>query len=340
MHFYLDESGTYTQSENPSTEFAFDCVASVVFNERAITTWNEKYANLAKGKDLNEEKAPEILQHLAKIGVKACIVGTNCKSYSKTIAEEHRDDYIRSIDTVTKGNHELLRESVVHNMGLLSAMHPQGYVKTMMIHNLKENTIRGVLEKASMYIIDDFSAFTWRCDHVSPKTYSTIKHLVYLQLNCSSRKKSVNCDDHSKIPNLINSDGKSLDATKILKEFDFQFDDECNGIKAADCFANFIRRIFRGKLILQDLSAIGLRSSSSSSSDDSSLRESEGILGVPDEIKPIPDLSNLKMIFDLPYSIELTHFNKDLPYIESQLRDYASFVLNNLNNNIELKESL
>lgn len=303
MHFYLDESGNCTLSENPSEEFAFDCVASVVFNERAIAKWNEKYANLGKGKDLNEEQAQEILQHLAQNGVKAFIVGTNCKSYSKTIAEEHRDDYIRSIDTVTKGNHELLRESVIHHMGLLSAMHPQDYVKTMMINNLKENTIRGILGKASMYTIADFSAFTWRCDHVSPKTYSTIKHLVCLQLNCSSRKKSVNCDDHTKIPNLINSDGKSLDATKILKEFDFQSDDECNGIKAADCIANFIRRIFRGNLMLQDL-------------------------------------SNLKKLFDLPYSIELTHFNKDLPFIESQLSEYGTFVLNNLNNNIELKASL
>lgn len=77
----------------------------------------------------------------------------------------------------------------------------------------------------------------------------------------------------------------------------------CNGIKAEDCITNFLRRIFRAKLVLQDL-------------------------------------SNLKKIFDLPYSIELTHFNKDLPYIESQLSDYASFVLNNLNNNIELKASL
>ena len=273
MHFYLDESGNCTQSENPSAEFAFDCVASVVFNEKAIAKWNEKYANLGKGKDLNEEQAQEILQHLAENGVKAFIVGTNCKSYSKTITEEHRDDYILSIDTVTKGNPEWLRESVVHHMGLLAAMHPQDYVKTMMINNLIENTIRGVLGKASTYSLEDFSSFIWRCDHVSKKTYSTIKHLVCLQLNCNSRKKSVDCDDHSKIPNLINSDGKSLDATKIIHGFDFQSDDECNGIKAADCIANFLRRVFRGKLMLQDL-------------------------------------SNLKKIFDLPHSVELTHFTQ------------------------------
>lgn len=291
MHFYLDESGNCTQSENPSAEFAFDCIASVVFNEKAIAKWNEKYANLGKGKDLNEEQAQEILQHLAENGVKAFIVGTNCKSYSKTITEEHRDDYILSIDTVTKGNPEWLRESVVHHMGLLAAMHPQDYVKTMMINNLIENTIRGVLGKASTYSVEDFSSFIWRCDHVSKKTYSTIKHLVCLQLNCNSRKKSVDCDDHSKIPNLINSDGKSLDATKIIHGFDFQSDNECNGIKAADCIANFLRRVFRGKLMLRDL-------------------------------------SNLKKIFDLPHSIELTHFNKDLLFIESQLDEFGARVLN------------
>ncbi len=305
MHFYLDESGNCSQSENPSAEFAFDCVASVVFNERAIANWNEKYANLGKGKDLNEEQAQEILQHLAENEVKAFIVGTNCKSYSKTIAEEHRDDYILSIDTVTKGNPEWLRESVVHHMGLLAAMHPQDYVKTMMINNLIENTIRGVLGKASSYSVEDFSSFIWRCDHVSKKTYSTIKHLVCLQLNSSSRKKSIDCDDLSKIPNLIKqtANGRFLDATKIIHGFDFKSDDECTGIKAADCIANFLRRIFRGKLMLQDL-------------------------------------TNLKKIFDLPYSIELTHFNKDLPFIESQLSYYASLVLNYLNNNIESKASL
>lgn len=293
MHFYLDESGNCTQSENPSAEFAFDCVASVVFNEKAIANWNEKYANLGKGKDLNEEQAQEILQHLAENGVKAFIVGTNCKSYSKTIAEEHRDDYILSIDTVTKGNPEWLRESVVHHMGLLAAMHPQDYVKTMMINNLIENTIRGILGRASIYSIEDFSSYIWRCDHVSKKTYSTIKNLVCLQLNSSSRKKSIDCDDFSKIPNLINqtTNGRFLDATKIIHGFDFQSDDECTGIKAADCIANFLRRIFRGKLMLQDL-------------------------------------SNLKKIFNLPYSLVLTHFNKDLPFIESQLDEYGARILN------------
>ena len=71
----------------------------MVFNEKAITNWNEKYANLGKGKDLNEEQAQEILQHLAENEGKAFVVGTNCKSYSKTRAEEHRDDYIRSIES-------------------------------------------------------------------------------------------------------------------------------------------------------------------------------------------------------------------------------------------------
>ncbi len=79
-------------------------MAVVAFNEKAIAKWNEKYANLGKGKDLNEEQAQEVLQHLAENGVKAFIVGTNCKSYSKAIAEEHRNDYILSIDEVTKGN--------------------------------------------------------------------------------------------------------------------------------------------------------------------------------------------------------------------------------------------
>lgn len=99
MRFYIDESG----NENPSAEFVFGFVASVVFKENAIANWNEKYVNLGKGKDLNEEQAQEILQYLAGNGVKAFIVGTNCKSYSKTIAEAHRDDYILSVDTVTKG---------------------------------------------------------------------------------------------------------------------------------------------------------------------------------------------------------------------------------------------
>lgn len=71
--------------------------------KKATANWNEKYGNLGKSKDLNEEQTQEILQHLAENGVKAFIVGTNCKSYSKAIVEEHRDDYIRSIDKVTKG---------------------------------------------------------------------------------------------------------------------------------------------------------------------------------------------------------------------------------------------
>jgi hypothetical protein len=47
---------------------------------------------------------------------------------------EHRDDYILSIKTVTKGNPEWLRKSVIYHIDLLSAMHPQEYVKTMMIN--------------------------------------------------------------------------------------------------------------------------------------------------------------------------------------------------------------
>lgn len=282
MHIFIDESGGFIPRKESSDAFKPDCVAAVILNDQALDKWTKKYGTLGKGSNLNEEEAQEILKFLDENRAKAFIVATNCEAYQESFIEEHRKDFVRSMDTATQGHPEQLRESVFKHMKYLENMNLQEYVKTMLITRLIENTCRGILLQTSTLTAKDLLSNILRCDNVDKKTESTIKYLICLTFNAYSQKKPVILGDSSKISYCISDDKKIFDFTKFLKDRDFKSDDECVGIKAADCIANFFRRILRKRLMLHDR-------------------------------------SNFANILNCPYSIDFLHFNNSKSFIDIKL---------------------
>jgi hypothetical protein len=284
MNIFIDESGIFKPEGEPGAP-SFDCVAAIILNDLATKRWVTKYGALSKGRRSNEEKAQEILKFLDENNAKAFTISveTNRKSYSKSCITEHQKIFVSSMDTATKGHPENLRLSVFEHMKHLEGMNCQQYVKVLMITRVIENAVRGILSQASKYTIKDFLYNTLQCDTVDKKTKSTIKHLVHLAFNCSSRREPLKCDDLNKIRDFTSADEKIFNFYKFIGNTNFKSDEECIEIKAADCIANFFRRLLRRRLMLHNR-------------------------------------SNFASILSLPYSIDFLHFDNK-QFIDCKLED-------------------
>jgi hypothetical protein len=297
MQISIDDSGSCSIGNLASDAFGIDCVAAVVLTDKAAKLWEARYASLGKGKDLDEDQSLQVIDFLVANGAQAFVSASNCNAVSKKIVLDHCANYCVSIADILKNQREVFRASGERHIEILKSLSPPLYIKTMLIIHLIENVIRGVLGRMQFYQPENFNEFEWFCDDVPEKSHSIIRHLIHLQINSHAAGEAISVSNSRLIPKYVREHQgiKYLDVTKVLQNFSFQPDENCAGIKAADCIANFFRRIFKGHLKLSRV-------------------------------------DGLKQLFSSSHSVDLLHFNKDEPFFETQLDEYASFVLNEISN--------
>ena len=313
MNIFIDESGNFQPQKKLEGDFSPDCVSAVVFTDEAHDKWVERYGSLKKGRVFYKSTAKKIFEFLNEIGAKVFLVVVDCNSYSESDIKKHQENYIFSIHTGTSDHPEWLRAGILKHVKYLKEMSPQQYVKTMLIVRLIENVCRGIFAQTSFFSKEDFFPNKVRCHKVDEKTRSTIKYFVNFAIFASSKKDPVQCDDLSKIPGFLNTHpsepGKQyLNIAKFLEDLDFKSDgscdgkssDGCVGIKAADCVANFTRRMLSNEKMRKNR-------------------------------LDFSDRSYLVDLLGFSCSVEFLHFDMDKPFIDIEIKDkYAVSVLRDL----------
>jgi hypothetical protein len=297
MQISMDDSGSCSIGDLASDAFGIDCIAAVVLTDKAAKLWEAQYASLGKGKDLDEDQALQVIDFLVGNGAQAFVSASNCNAVSKKLVLDHCVNYCASISDILKNQLEVFRASADHHIEILKSLSPSLYIKTMLIIQLIENVIRGILGRMQFYQPENFNEFEWFCDDVPEKSHPIIRHLIHLQINSHATGETISVSNSGLIPQYIREyqGTKYLDVTKVLQNFSFLPDENCAGIKAADCIANFFRRIFKGHLKLSRI-------------------------------------DSLKQLFSSSHSVDLLHFNKDEPFFETRLNEYSGFVFNEILN--------
>ncbi len=259
MNIFIDDSGSIPVKVIASNESCINCVVAVVMSDEALKEW-ERFCkeellpfNITKGSDLKESEFDvvqilAILNKLSQIGVEIFIVETDSYAYSERIVGQHKASYINSMLSVTQNHPWYLRGGVDKHVKNILPLSLGQYLKTMLIVQLQENVIRGVMNKQQKYSEFFLADFSWYCDRLDKETWDLVKYLVRLQLNSRSQQNPVNINDVTKIIHLLDPEKKFLNVTKLTDNFSFNDDKVCLGVKAADFVANFRRRILRGRL--------------------------------------------------------------------------------------------
>lgn len=253
MYIFIDESGVFCEKTEADVNlFSPDCVVAVCFsNDASLEKWIKKYGNIEKGSKINEEKAEEILSFLDFEGVKAFIVAINSGACSGFLIDDLRNSYIITLREYAEKQPNL-RDSFLRHVDYLENMNNQQLIKVMLIMQVIENSMRGIISKESTFTSIDLQKVVIYCDEIDSQLYSTVKYLTIFQFWNHSYFQPLDLN-FEKIPlDWINQKGNKK-YLKFSASIEFKSDDEFMGIKAADCVANFTRRFMREHLFFSNV---------------------------------------------------------------------------------------
>ncbi len=277
MNIFLDESGSFANALGKNRNCNFNCVAAVVMNDDALNQWNRKYADLSKAREITDPvKINEIMNDLAVIGAKTFLVLTDISPYCNNI-QEHKSDYANSIHT-TINRYPIVSQDIALLPDEIRGLNGVEYIKVCLYTRVLSNTIRGIF--TSGFEHNDTQKMLWRSDNLTPKAQTAIKKLVRLDLAERTKHNPISVNTQNKIKNWLNPDGSYLDLAHVYQDFNFEDENKCIGIKAADCVANFLRRSLTGAEFFENT-------------------------------------KDLEKIFDLEVSIDAIHFNKNITFIDT-----------------------
>lgn len=280
MNVFIDESGSFANVLGKNGNGNFNCVAAVIMNDNALDQWTEKYADLSKAREIRDPvKMNEIMNYLAVIGAKAFFVFTDISPYCNSI-KEHKSEYIDSIRT-TINSYSTISPDIALLPDKIYGLSGEEYIKACLFIRILSNIIRGIF--VSEFEQNDTQKILWRSDDLnSPKLREVIKKLLLLDLTERTRHDPINVNNQNKVRNWLNPDDSSFDLAHVYRDFKFEDENNCIGIKAADCVANFLRRSLNGTEFFEDT-------------------------------------KSLEKIFDLEESVDAIHFNKNMPFLDTSV---------------------
>lgn len=274
MNIYVDESGTFTQSNSPGAWCVVTAYVAPEHSRRAIgelmsAIRSRNGGGETKLKHLKEEEYIQFLRQLAQLDGVAFAVATDLGLETRASIERHRDKQAGKIDE----NHDRMiyesgRQMVLEQSARLRSLPAQLYLQMVCQFMLFQR----VINLGSLYFVQRYPPaignFRWRLDRKDrePKAYeNAFKDLLPAMLqtktfaqpmitltgaNYSHFNKFVYAE--GEIPSYLQSEfgivcERAANIGKIIND-DFKLVDSASspGVQVADLLAGGLRRLLRG----------------------------------------------------------------------------------------------
>jgi len=250
MNIFVDESGQFKVHKKLTCKNNYECMVGTIVDDQLLAKLERLYAE--KDKRWLRTHSQEVFELLASNNAKAFVIAYDADLCTEATVKKMRKDYINSIYQ-GKNHPDWMLDSINKHATILSDVSLEQFIKAIFSIKLLENMLRGIVGQSNQFDQNDLQNFPFVFDDMTEALIPTIKYFVSFAVFCYTAEKPLELDNPEKVAHLIHSEGKYFNGQDFFKNTSFAKSENSTGIRVADVVANQIYRLFRGKLMDQDI---------------------------------------------------------------------------------------